>query len=218
MSAVPTVDILLSRRLSSLLDLILAIPSVPPTAYLQVAYLLRFTAAAREWIAGYPLAWPAEYAREVRVGNELSKEEQAQQTVSLLLEFLQALDLGWRKVLRPVEAVGGAISGTRAEALSRTTGDNHLTLTITEKRQQTGGRKGDTTVNRTTQASPSTPASTSANDSDADMSAGYVDAAVDEDGSRVAASGSWAETEEEGVGDWEIAIANSMSGTLELIL
>jgi hypothetical protein len=138
-SAIPTVDILLSKRLSNLLDLILAIPSIPPTAYLQVAYLLRFTAAAREWIAGYPLAWPTEYAREIQAGRDLSKEEQAQRTVSILLEFLQALDRGWRKVLGSEELVSGAVSQIADQASSQTTSVNRLSLTITEKYVSSGG-------------------------------------------------------------------------------
>lgn len=48
------------------------------------------------------------------------------------------------------------------------------------------------------------------------MSAGDVDAVVDESGSQGDASALLAE--EEGLGDWEITIANSMSGTLALIL
>ncbi|KAJ9100687.1 hypothetical protein QFC21_003732 [Naganishia friedmannii] len=237
-SAIPTVDVLLSERLSSLLELILAIPTVHPTAYLQVAYLLRFTATAREWIAGYPLTWPTEYAREVQAGHDLSDEEQAQQTVSLLLAFLQSLDRGWRKVLESKEPASGAAYEPPGEALPPTISANRVSLTMTERvrlrssilslrqtlikwieryrRRRRGGRPSDATSAQIVQNSQSNQVFSSANDSDAEMSAGYVDAAVGEDGSRGDAS-AWLE-EEVGVGDWEIAIANSMSGTLQLIL
>ncbi|KAJ9127078.1 hypothetical protein QFC24_001313 [Naganishia onofrii] len=235
-SAIPTVDILLSKRLSNLLDLILAIPSIPPTAYLQVAYLLRFTAAAREWIAGYPLAWPTEYAREIQAGRDLSKEEQAQRTVSILLEFLQALDRGWRKVLGSEELVSGAVSQIADQASSQTTSVNRLSLTITEKvrlrsstlslrrtliawieryRKQHEAGSQSNPSERLMQMSRSRQVSSTANDSDTDMFAGCVDAAVDEG---VIQGGVSALIAEEGVADWEIAIANSMSGTLQLIL
>lgn len=65
------------------------------------------------------------------------------------------------------------------------------------------------------QMSRSRQVSSTANDSDTDMSAWCVDAAVDEG---VIQGGVSALIAEEGVGDWEIAIANSMSGTLQLIL
>lgn len=127
-SPIPTVDVLLSKRLTSLLALILAIPPIPPTQHLQVALLLRFTSAAREWIAGYPLQWPSGYAAapDSESTSVLTPEEQAQNTITLLLEFLQKLDDGWRRVL-----VAQA-SGETREKLPRDTSPVSP-LTVTEK-------------------------------------------------------------------------------------
>lgn len=121
-SAVPTVDVLLSDRLRSLLQLILAIPSIPPTKHLQIAFLLRFTSSAREWIAGYPLLWPSGYSPTSQ-GSSPSQEQQAEATVGRLLEFLGQLDEGWKRVL------AADVTGTGTPSQRDTTASTVLTAT-----------------------------------------------------------------------------------------
>lgn len=121
-SAIPTVDVLLSERLKDLLQLILAIPSISPTKHLQIAFLLRFTSSAREWIAGYPLLWPSGYS-PTPAQSLSSQEEQVEATVQRLLAFLRQLDEGWIRLL---------VADTSDHQTPRL-GANSTALTATEK-------------------------------------------------------------------------------------
>jgi hypothetical protein len=131
-SPIPTVDVLLSERLTSLLNLILAIPPIHSTRYLQIALLLRFTASAREWITGYPLQWPSGYTGNSSTGQGSTPGEQAQGTVTLLLEFLQQLDDGWRMVLRQTPGAESQETGSAAPTQSLTATEKYARKFIAE--------------------------------------------------------------------------------------
>lgn len=253
-------DILLSERLKSLLNLILAIPPIHPTRYLQIAFLFRFTSSVREWIAGYPLQWPGGYASSLGTGSGSKSEEHAQATITLLLDFLQKLDDGWRRVLLAQTAVGDPETPT----LSRGSAVPSLSITITEKYGESCGyaqigleltvrylyrirlRSSIISIRQTLlrwveryrkQAAESgfpprppsgrdrhpsllgdQPLETKlepSDESDAGKSPGIVEVTMlDSETS----DGSRAVVDEEALGDWEIAIANSMSRTLELVI
>ncbi|KAI5452204.1 hypothetical protein NCC49_001139 [Naganishia albida] len=225
-SAIPTVDILLSKRLTSLLSLILAIPPIPPTQHLQVAFLLRFTSAAREWIAGYPLQWPDWYTANSNTGAAFAPEEQAQNTITLLLEFLRKLDAGWRRVLLPqistempvnTSATSPAPSLTATEKIRLRSCVMSIRQTLlrwlARYRKQNGASKSSARL----QSGPIEQPSLEPSDvSDTGTSPGIVEAATEEpslgETSRAIVA------EEEPLGDWEVAIANSMSRTLELVI
>ena len=89
---------MLCGPLTKLLRLILAIPSVPPTNYLQIAFLLRYTASVSGWIAGYPLLWPSGYSAS-SPGSAADRQQLPEATIRSLLYFLQRLDEAWQVVL-----------------------------------------------------------------------------------------------------------------------
>ncbi len=89
-------------RLDPLLELMLQIPPIDPTAVLRISYLLRMTSSIAGWITGYSLVGSSAEGDSTQRRAHRANIAQTQRdgAMARVLELTDELDAGWCAVLR----------------------------------------------------------------------------------------------------------------------